>query len=199
MVGILAELDKPETKLEWALALVHGATAPCPEECFALKWCDVDYTNNQILVRRAWSKGKLTCGKSSGSMKPAPMHPALADYLNEWRSVTPYNRDSDWVFASEKEKGRIPRSASMCGKGYLRPAAVAAGVISEGVIQTVLRHTRQQTTSRYIHSVNDKQLEAQGLYLDAIKIRRKHPQPSGRRRLRVERRVAEKSTEYVTA
>jgi len=89
----------------------------------------------------------------------------------------------------------------MCGKDYLRPAAVAAGVISEGdnsrfgwhnlrhslatffgsndvhpsVIQTVLRHTRQQTTSRYIHSVNDKQLEAQGLYLDAIKIRRKRP------------------------
>lgn len=97
-------------------------------------------------------------------------------------------KDSDWVFASAKEKGRIPRSASTCGKDYLRPAAVAAGVIGEGgnsrfgwhnlrhslatffgsndvhpsVIQTVLRHTRQQTTSRYIHSVNDKQLEAQG-------------------------------------
>ena len=58
MVAILVELDKSETKLEWALALVHGATALRPEECFALKWCDVDYANNQILVRRAWSKGK---------------------------------------------------------------------------------------------------------------------------------------------
>jgi integrase len=158
-------------------------------------------------------------------MKPVPMHPALADYLNEWRSVTPYSKDSDWVFASVKERGRIPRSASMCGKDYLRPAAVAAGVICEddnsrfgwhnlrhslarffgsndvhpSVIQTVLRHTKQQTTSRYIHSVNDKQLEAQGLYLDAIKIRRKQPQPSGRRRLRVEPRVGENSAEYVTA
>ena len=83
MVGILGELDKSETKLEWALALVHGATALRPEECFALKWGDVDYGNNQILVRRAWSKGKLTCGKTSGSMRPVPMHPALADYLNE--------------------------------------------------------------------------------------------------------------------
>jgi integrase len=112
----------------------------------------------------------------------------------------------------------------MCGKAYLRPAAVAAGVISEAdhsrfgwhnlrhslatffgsndvhpsVIQTVLRHAKQQTTTRYIHSVNDKQLEAQGLYLDAIKIRKKCPQPSGRRRLRVESRVGGKSTEYVT-
>src|SRR2546430_5889432 len=49
-------------------------------------------------------------------------HPALADYLNEWRSVTPYSKDLDWVFASAKEKGRIPRSASTCGKDYLRPA-----------------------------------------------------------------------------
>jgi integrase len=225
MVAILAELDKAETKLEWALALVHGATALRPEECFALKWCDVDYGNNQILVRRAWSKGKLTGGKTSGSMKPVPMHPALANYLNEWRSVTPYSKDSDWIFASFKEKGRIPRSASMCGKGYLRPAAIAAGVISGGdnsrfgwhnlrhslatffgsndvhpsVIQTVLRHAKQQTTTRYIHAVNDKQLEAQGLYLDAIKMRRKHSQASVGRRHRVESRVGEKSAEYVTA
>jgi hypothetical protein len=63
----------------------------------------------------------------------------------------------------------------------------------------VLRHAKQQTTTRYIHAVNDKQLEAQGLYLDAIKIRTTDPQPSGTHRLRVEHRVGEKSAEYVTA
>jgi integrase len=143
------------------------------------------------------------------------MHPALAEYLNEWRSVTPYGDDSGWVFASLKKKGTIPRSASICGKDYLRPAAVAAGVIAGGdnsrfgwhnlrhslatffgsndvhpsVIQTVLRHTKQQTTSRYIHAVNDKQLEAQGLYLDAIKMRRKRSRASVGRRYRVQSRV----------
>ena len=70
MIAILAELDNPETKLEWTLALVHAATALRPEECFALKWCDIDRANNQIHVRRAWSKGKLTEGKNFGSMKP---------------------------------------------------------------------------------------------------------------------------------
>jgi len=104
MVAILVELDNRRQSWEWALALVHGATALRPEECLALKWCDVDYANNQILVRRAWSKVKPTCGKTSGSMKPVPMHPALADYLNEWRSVTPYSKDSDWVFASGKKR-----------------------------------------------------------------------------------------------
>jgi len=43
------------------------------------------------------------------------------------------------------------------------------------VIQTVLRHAKPQTIARYIHAVNGKQVEAQGKYLDAIKIVEKHP------------------------
>jgi uncharacterized Fe-S center protein len=34
----------------------------------------------------------------------------------------------------------------------------------------MLRHTKPQTTARYIHSVNSKQVEAQGKYLEAIKV-----------------------------
>ncbi len=37
MIAILEQLDRPETRLEWTLALVHAATALRPEECFALK------------------------------------------------------------------------------------------------------------------------------------------------------------------
>ena len=179
MIAVLKQLGSRETKLEWTLALVHGATALRPEECFALKWRDMDSANNQILVQRAWSKGKQTDGKTKGSMKPVAMHPALAEYLNEWREESCYNKDEDWVFASSREKGRVPRAASTCGKHYLRPAAVAAGVISKddrsrfgwhnlrhslatffgsnevhpSVIQAMLRHAKQQTTARYIHSV----------------------------------------------
>jgi len=196
MIAILAELDKRETKLEWTLALVHAATALRPEECFALQWWDLDYPGQQIWVRRAWSKGKETPGKTNGSMKPVAMHPALAAYLTEWRSDSPYSRDGDWIFASFREKGRIPRAASSCGKDYLRPAAVSAGVISKGdrsrfgwhnlrhslatffgsnevplsTIQSMLRHAKPQTTARYIHSVNSKQIEVQGKYLEAIKV-----------------------------
>jgi hypothetical protein len=99
-------------------------------------------------------------------------------------------------FASFRKKGRIPRSASKCGKDYLRPAAVAAAVIAQddsvrfgwtnlrpslatffgsnevqvSVIPSMLRHTKPTTTARYIHAVNSKQLEAQGKYLEAIKL-----------------------------
>ena len=196
MTAILKELERPETKLEWTLALVHAATALRPEECFALKWLDIDYANHQILVQRSWSKGKETLGKTKGSMKPVPMHPALAEYLAEWRNESCYNEEGDWVFASSREKGNVPRAASTCGKHYLRPAAIAAGALAKddhsrfgwhnlrhslatffgsneihpSVIQTMLRHSKQQTTARYIHSVNKKQLEAQGKYLEAIKV-----------------------------
>jgi len=184
------ELDSNE------LALVHAATALRPEECFALQWWDLDWANNRILIRRAWSKGRDTEGKIAGSMKPVPMHPALAEYLKEWRNETPYNKESDWVFASSCKKGRIPRSAPSCGKNYLRPAAVAAGVIANddpirfgchnlrhslatffgsnevqlSVIQGLLRHSKPTTTARCIHAVNSKQIEAQGKYLEAIKL-----------------------------
>jgi hypothetical protein len=39
----------------------------------------------------------------------------------------------------------------------------------------MLRHDKQQTTGRYIHAVKGKQIEAQGKYLDAIKIVVKEP------------------------
>jgi len=52
----------------------------------------------------------------------------------------------------------------------------ASNEVHPSVIQTMLRHTKSQTTARYIHAVNTKQIEAQGKYLDAIKIGTKHPE-----------------------
>ncbi len=129
MIVILSELDKSETRLEWTLALLISATGVRPEECFGLKWSDVDWTKGQINIRRGWSKGKATPGKNKGSMTQVVMHPALAQVMQEWRGESLYSKDSAWIFASTKEKGKIPRSASICSRDYLRPAAVKAGVI----------------------------------------------------------------------
>jgi hypothetical protein len=37
MIVILNELDSPDTRLEWTLALVHAATGLRPEEAFGLR------------------------------------------------------------------------------------------------------------------------------------------------------------------
>lgn len=196
MIVILAELDKPETQLEWTLALVHAATALRPEEAFGLKWFDIDWKNGHINIRRGWSKGKITEGKNEGSMTQVVMHPALAQALDQWRRASRYHRDSDWVFASAKAKGKKPRSAGVAGQDYLRPAAVKAGVIPEGykgrfgwhnlrhslatffaandvnlpVIQSILRHAKPTTTAVYTHRVNNAQMAAQEKFLNAIKL-----------------------------
>lgn len=91
-------------------------------------------------------------------------------------------------------KGKIPRSASTCGKDYLRPAAIAAGVINADesvrfgwhnlrhslatffgsreipvqVIQKMLRQKKLEMTLHYVHGVNSQHMNAQKLYLDAI-------------------------------
>ena len=130
-------------------------------------------------------------------MTEVPRHPVLAEALKGWRRETPYHRDTDWVFASFKAKGRIPRSAGIAGQDYLRPAAVKAGVIPDGyrgrfgwhnlrhslatflaanevnlpVIQSVLRHATPSTTALYMHRVNAAQLSAQEKYLEAIKVK----------------------------
>jgi integrase len=132
MIVILNELDTPDTRLEWRLALLHAATALRPEESFGLKWGDIDWKWSLIHIRRGWSKGKQTAGKNKVSMTEVALHPALAAALQDWRRETRYRRESDWVFASDRAKGKKPRSAGVAGQDYLRPAAVKAGVIAKG-------------------------------------------------------------------
>ncbi len=196
MMVILDELDKPETRLEWTLALLHAATALRPEEAFGLKWEDIDWKKGQINIRRGWSKGEETAGKNKVSMTQVEMHRALGQALKDWRRESRYSYDSHWIFASDKAKGKSPRTAGVAGQDYLRPAAVKAGVISAGyrgrfgwhnlrhslatflaandvnlpVIQRMLRHTKPGTTSRYVHDDNEPQLAAQEKFLDAINI-----------------------------
>jgi integrase len=128
-----------------------------PEECFALRWRDIDPTSNQILVQRAWSKGRGTDGKTKGSMKSVAMHPALYEFLNEWRKESCDNLDEDWVFA------RVVRREECCEPHLLaenttyaplqrQPASSPKMIIhdSVGTISgTVWRHSLDQTRSSF--------------------------------------------------
>jgi hypothetical protein len=51
------------------------------------------------------------------------------------------------------------------------PTFFRSNKVHPSVIQMMLRHAKPQTTARYLHSLNSKQTESQGKYLEAIKLR----------------------------
>ena len=58
------------------------------------------------------------------------MSKVLAAYLLAWRRETKYGKDTDWVFASARTRGKTPRVGNMLVRDYLYPAAVKAGVLT---------------------------------------------------------------------
>jgi integrase len=189
--AVLTNLDEPER----TLTLLAAATGLRISECLGLQWQDVSFARSQIHVRRTWTCGAIGVPKSKASQAPAPLHPLLAESMQDWKNTTPYSKPTDWVFPSMRCKGAQPRTANMLVEDHLRPAAVAAGVLNEGdsrrfgfhnlrhslasflvrsktdpkTVQALLRHSDVKTTLQlYAHSVSEDRLAAQGQMLDAI-------------------------------
>jgi integrase len=130
--AVLEHLDQPE----YTLALLIACTGLRQSEALALQWGDLDFANHAIQIRRSWVLAEIGKGKTKLSKSAMPMHPVLAEAMQGWRRETLYHRDSDWVFASYKMKGKIPRCGSVAAADYLRPAAVKAGVLTFEEIST---------------------------------------------------------------
>ena len=73
--------------------------------------------------------------KTECSKAPVAMSKVLAAYLAAWRRETKYGKDTDWVFASDRNKGKTPRVGNMLVRSYLYPAAVKAGVLTTATIR----------------------------------------------------------------
>lgn len=124
---ILLNMRQPER----TLTLLVAATGLRISEACGLQWQDVDYENNLINVCRTFINGNVEDGaKTDASEASVPMHPLLAESLREWQKQTPWNKPTDWIFASERLKGKGPRRANMLISDHLRPAAALAGILS---------------------------------------------------------------------
>ncbi|HLX84851.1 MAG TPA: site-specific integrase [Terriglobales bacterium] len=174
------------------LVVVVAVTATRIGEALGLMWSDIDWKKLKINIRRDWVYGELGPPKSLASKAPVEMHETLAALLQAWRQQTPYSADSDFVFASAKLHGKKPRLGSMIVQDYVRPAAIAAGVITEDcprfgfhnlrhglstfligsgrdpvVVQRMLRQSDVSMTMHYVHNRSQAR-EAQGQYLGAF-------------------------------
>lgn len=153
-------------------------------------WSDIDWKKLKIYIRRDWVDGKLGRPKSRASKAPVEMHETLGTLLLAWRKETPYGKERDFLFPSFKLNGKQPRLGSMIVEDYIRPAAVAAGVISEDcprfgfhnlrhglstflidnghdpvVVQRMLRQSHVDMTMHYVHN-SRKARNAQGQFLE---------------------------------
>jgi integrase len=126
-----AILERINAPLVRVLIIVVAVTAVRIGEALGLMWSDIDWKKLKINIRRDWVDGELGRPKSQASKAPVEMHKTLATLLLGWRQQTPYGADSDFLFPSFKLHGKQPRLGSMIVQDYIRPAAVAAGVIPD--------------------------------------------------------------------
>jgi integrase len=189
-VGLVVSIDENHCQtFDRTCAGYKGATAVRIGEALALRWLDMDSRRKRINIRQNWVDGELCNSKSRASRAPVEMHETLANLLESWREQTPYGKDSDFLFPSFKLHGKQPRLGSMIVQDYIRPAAIAAGVISEEcprfgfhirhglstflienghdpvVVQRMLRQSDVQMTMHYVHNSHEAR-NAQGQFIE---------------------------------
>jgi len=160
-------------------------------ELGALRWMDCDFINQVFDIQHSyyWRRGgHLIDTKSEASAQPLPMHPALRDGLLDWRSQCFYNQPGDYVFASERLKGRKPLDLASVLKKKIQPAFKRIGITGVGwhtfrhtvgtmlaemgqhqlTIRDYLRHSNLHVTNKYLQATSNAKRVAQDKLVDAI-------------------------------
>jgi hypothetical protein len=70
--------------------------------------------------------------KTEASKKPMPLDAYLLSDLKAWRQQATYAADSDYVFASDKMKGKQPLWLDTVIKRHIKPKALRAGIRLKG-------------------------------------------------------------------
>ena len=144
------------------VVLICASTAIRASEACGLKWRDIIWDKNQIKIERRWTAACIDKPKTKASKAPVALSPQLAWFLRQWRCITPYAQDEDWVFPSFKIHGKIPMCAGIFVTDHLRPAALAAGIqIGDG--QRFGLHSLRSSMATWMVSIDKTDVKtAQG-------------------------------------
>lgn len=83
-----------------AIYLTAAFTGLCRGELLALRWRDVDFSNQVVRVRTSYADGALTTPKS-GKVRSVPMAPDVAEALAKLGQRASWTDDDDLVFVGQ--------------------------------------------------------------------------------------------------
>jgi site-specific recombinase XerD len=124
---IKALLDRLALR-ERTLVLLAASTGMRQSELFGLKWSDIDFDHQLMSVTRSVVCGVVGPCKTESSQKPVPLHQFVADTLAQWREKRVHKKPEDWIFASARNRGRMPLWGPAILRKYIQPAARDAGI-----------------------------------------------------------------------
>jgi integrase len=104
---ITAILEKLPDPLRTAVEL-DAFTGLRRGELIGLQWQDLDFENLVLHMRRSVVQMVNGSTKTEASAKDVPLDSGLANELIRLRQASPYQDETDWVFASPKMKGKRP-------------------------------------------------------------------------------------------
>lgn len=117
------ELEEPFR----TIALVSLLCGLRISEALALKWSGIDWLNRELPIRKGMVHQRLDDVKSKRSRRKMHLVPEAVAALEAWRQTTAYREDTDWVFASPYQEGRLPYSYGTVREKY-QEAAERAGI-----------------------------------------------------------------------
>ncbi len=159
-------------------------------ELLALQWMDFDFRKKTMSIHKAIWHQQVGPVKTMESERVMPLDDEMVADLLAWRKQTTYAKDTDWVFASSRMKGKQPLWPEGVMKNHIRPAAERAGItkhitwhcfrhtfstlmVGNGedvkTAQSLLRHANPNITlGIYAHAIDQKKRSAQSKVVQMV-------------------------------
>jgi integrase len=125
---------------ERLLVLLDVPTGLRVSELLALQWSDIDFGEKTVNICKSIWHQHVGPVKTEESERLMPLEDAMIADLLAWRAESLYASDADWIFASERMRGRQPLWPENLMKNHIRKAAKRAG-ITKHLSWHVFRHT----------------------------------------------------------
>jgi integrase len=108
------------------MVLLAATTGLRRSELFALKWDDLDFSNDTLNVSRAIYNQVVGNCKTEGSSRLLPLDRFVTRELWSWKKQSDYSKPDDWVFASPHSNGKMPYWPAILMRRTVRPTAARA-------------------------------------------------------------------------